>query len=167
MSIDAAKIWTNAPLIVLAASASVLGAAYVAQYGFGLEPCQLCYWQRWPYLAILLLAPLGFLIGRKGAGKHWMLVLFAAILALDAGIAGFHVGVENHWWRGLESCGADGAAAQTIEDLRAQIVGRAVVRCDEPAFVFLGLSMAGWNGLIALALAGFSLAAALRQPRTR
>ena len=28
-----------------------------------------------------------------------------------------------------------------------------VVRCDQPAFVFLGLSMAGWNALASAALA--------------
>jgi disulfide bond formation protein DsbB len=35
--------------------------------------------------------------------------------------------------------------------------------CDEAAWVFAGLSMAGWNALISLGLVGLSLAAVLRE----
>jgi disulfide bond formation protein DsbB len=43
-------------------------------------------------------------------------------------------------------------------------MGAPVVRCDEPAFVLLGLSMAGWNAVFATALA---TALALRALRPR
>jgi disulfide bond formation protein DsbB len=36
------------------------------------------------------------------------------------------------------------------------------VRCDEPAFVLFGISMAGYNLILALALALFTLRGALR-----
>ena len=41
------------------------------------------------------------------------------------------------------------------------------VRCDEAAWVFAGLSMAGWNALISLGLAGLSGLAALRERAKR
>ena len=41
----------------------------------------------------------------------------------------------------------------SIEEMREAILGSAAVRCDQPAFVLLGLSMAGWNALYASAMA--------------
>jgi disulfide bond formation protein DsbB len=35
--------------------------------------------------------------------------------------------------------------------------------CDRPAWVFLGLSMAGWNTLASIGLVALSVAAALRE----
>jgi disulfide bond formation protein DsbB len=34
-----------------------------------------------------------------------------------------------------------------------------IPRCDKPAFVFLGLSMAGWNAVVSLVLAVLSAVA--------
>ena len=39
--------------------------------------------------------------------------------------------------------------------------------CDEAAWVFAGLSMAGWNAVISLGLAILSGAAAIRERRKR
>ena len=43
------------PLFVAGAAAAALAAALISQYGFDLQPCVLCIWQRWPYLAAILL----------------------------------------------------------------------------------------------------------------
>ena len=45
-----------APLaIVVAAGAMLLGALFF-QYGMGLQPCQLCFYQRYAHIAAALLA---------------------------------------------------------------------------------------------------------------
>jgi disulfide bond formation protein DsbB len=41
----------------------------------------------------------------------------------------------------------------------------AAPRCDKAAWVFLGLSMAGWNALISLKLAGWSAVWAVRSSK--
>jgi len=41
--------------------------------------------------------------------------------------------------------------------------GQKMPACDHPAWVFAGLSMAGWNAVASLILAGLSVAAALRE----
>jgi disulfide bond formation protein DsbB len=147
----------RAPLLVLLASGSILGAALASQYWGGLAPCELCLWQRWAYVATIGLGLAALLArGRLRAG----LVGLAALAFLaGAGIAVFHVGVEQRWWAGLPGCSA-GTGAQTLEQLRQQIMNAPVARCDEVAFAFLGLSMAGWNVVASLALAGFSARAA-------
>ena len=51
---------------------------------------------------------------------------------------------------------------QTLEELRAQVLGAPVVRCDEVAWSLFGISMAGYNGLISLAT-GLAAMAQLRR----
>ena len=78
-----------------------------------------------------------------------------------AGLAGFHVGVEQHWWAGLAAC-EGGPAGETVAELRERLLNAPPARCDEVAWPLLGLSMAAWNGLLSLGLAGLAAVAALR-----
>lgn len=148
------------PLLALAALAA-LGFAYTAEYGFGLKPCVLCLYQRIPY-AIMVALGIVYTALNKPALRTPILLLLILAAFTDAGIAAFHVGVEQKWWHGTEGCGGAGLKG-SMEALRAAILAAPVVRCDEPAAVFLGLSMTAWNLLYALGLALFGLYA-LKRP---
>lgn len=140
-------------------SLAALAGAFVMQWGFGLAPCHLCVLQRWPYLVAALVAVGGVLFGRPRTG----LALAAAALVVDAGIALFHVGVEEGVFALPESC-VVGEQALTVEDLKAQLAA-APPRCDVVSGRFLGLSIPGWNALYAGALAVLAGAVALRPVR--
>ncbi len=148
-------------LAVLALALFTLGMAFVAQYGFGLAPCQLCLWQRWPYAAAIVFGLAALALPRW---RPALLALAGLSILASGGIAAFHVGVEQKWWQGLASC-SGAPTPNSIEALRAQLMAAPVVRCDEAAFRFLGLSMAGWNVLWSLALGIFALLAARRAAR--
>jgi disulfide bond formation protein DsbB len=90
----------------------------------------------------------------------------ALALAIGAGIAIFHVGVEQHWWVGTAECGVT-ETANSIEALKAKILGTAPVRCDEVAWSLFGISMAGYNALVSLALAAFAFQSAQQMWRER
>lgn len=154
-----------APLLVALASAAILGSALASQYFGGLQPCELCIWQRWPYVATILLGLVAAAL--SGAARRVLLVLAGLVFLAGAAVAAFHVGVEQHWWQGLASCGGNLPRAQTVEELRAALLAQPVVRCDEIAWTFLGISMAGWNFLLSLGLAALSFAAALSKPAGR
>jgi disulfide bond formation protein DsbB len=138
------------------ASAVILSGAYISQYGFGLKPCILCLYQRVPYLMNIALGVVAFLISfRYPRLTKPLLALAVLSFCVGAAIAGFHVGVEQGWWKGLPSCGGDIVPKNvSIDELREAMEHQAIVRCDQPAFVFLGISMAGYNFLISLALVG-------------
>lgn len=142
----------QAALLGAAGSAGLLAAAYVFQYGFGYLPCTLCYWQRGPHFALVLMGLLALML--KSRKIRLLLLALMALTALgNAGLALFHTGVEQHWWKGLSSCAAPTAVATDIEAARALIYGAAqVAACDSAAWVFMGLSMASWNGVFCLAL---------------
>jgi disulfide bond formation protein DsbB len=143
-------------LALMALSVAVAGSALLFQYVGGLAPCPLCLYQRWPWYAAAALGLLALFLGGRRAGA-WVLGLSGLLLVAGAGVALYHVGVEQHWIAGPTACsGVPGGTAETVEALRAQLMGTAPVRCDEIAWSLFGVSMAGWNAILSLAVALFA-----------
>ena len=147
------------PAALAAGSLAALAAAFGFQHLGGQEPCPLCIWQRWPHVAIALLAAAS--LGLRGPGAAVPVGLAGLAALAGAGLAGFHAGVEQHWWPGLAAC-EGGPPAETVAELRQRLLDTAPARCDEVAWSFLGLSMAVWNGLLSLGLAGMAIGAVRR-----
>lgn len=149
----------RALLVLALVPALLLLTALGFQYLGGLHPCPLCLWQRWAHLAGLLLALLGWLTTTRGNNAVWpWLALSSLAIAAGAGVAFFHVGVEQHWWQ--YTCSSPDLMNSSLNDLKTALLAIPAVRCDEVAWRFLTLSMAGWNLVISLALAGYGLWAA-------
>ncbi len=154
------------PLFVAGAATAALLAALVAQYGFDLQPCVLCIWQRWPYLAATVLGLAAFVLHRSPTAARVLTGLAILAVLVSGGIGGFHVGVEQGWWEGTSGCGSTSGATD-LNALRAQILSAPIVRCDEVAFSLFGISMAGWNLLYALGVAVVAIRAMLMQSKAR
>ncbi len=153
-----------AAALVLAAAAATIGAALVFEHGFGYRPCKLCLEQRIPYYLAMPLAAACALAPARLARIG--LVLLALIFLGSAGLAAYHAGVEWGFFAGPSDCGGAAAPATgSVDDLLGQIARTRVVSCTEAAWRFLGLSLAGWNGLISLGLAGLAALAAARGVR--
>lgn len=153
------------PALVLVASAAILAAAFAFQYLGGLAPCVLCLWQRFPYGIVIVLAAVAFALN----SQRWtaaLMTLCGIVLVAGAGIAFYHVGVEQHWWQGTAACGSALTPAATIDELRERLLAQPVVRCDEISWSLFGVSMAGYNFMLSAALAAFALTAARRLWRT-
>ncbi len=143
--------------LALLTPALLLAGAYISQYGFGLPPCEMCWWQRYAHFAALALGFLAFVIPSR------MLVwLAAAAIALAGLIGGFHAGVEYGWWQGVTACTASPFASG--QDPLAAILAAPVIRCDVAPWSLFGISLAGWNFLFSIAAA---LAIALLLTRGR
>jgi disulfide bond formation protein DsbB len=152
----------TALLVALIAGGALL-IALASQYWGGLAPCVLCLWQRWAYVGAGLLA-LAAALAPPG-WRRGLLALAGLSCLAGAGLAAYHVGVEQHWWTGTNACAGVQAGAGSLDALRAQILSTAAApRCDEVAWSLFGISMAGYNFLLALALGGLSLAVARRAP---
>ena len=152
-------------LALLAASVIILGAAFAFQLIGGLQPCELCILQRYPYAVAIGLTGVGIGLARAGVERRFLvflLLLCALTFLVGAGIGVFHVGVEHKWWEGTSACVGNLTGAGSVEDLRERLLKAPVVRCDEPAWSLFGISMAGYNVLLSLALAIGSLFAARR-----
>ena len=141
--------------IIIAFSLFALGFALVSQYGFGFHPCELCIWQRWAYGAVIVTA----LLSLKFPKLYVLMVL--SLMGLF-GLALYHFGIEQKWWEGFQTCSSAFHAGASLEELKAQIMGAPVTRCDEATWFFLKLSMAGWNVLYSAALIAYAIKGLLK-----
>jgi len=144
--------------IAVVGAVTILGAWFF-QYGLGLKPCPLCLEQRYAYYFAIPLAVMVVLGDHAGASRK---VLLAALIAIalgmlwNAGLGVYHSGVEWRWWQGPQECSG------ALDDLGSggllnKLQSITVVRCDEAAWRFLGLSLAGYNALISLVLAAIAI----------
>ncbi|MBI1407373.1 MAG: disulfide bond formation protein B [Caulobacter sp.] len=159
------------PETALLSAALMLGIAHAFETFGHLMPCTLCLKQREVYWVAMAVAAIAIVIRRTPLGLRaapWLDALLGLIFLYGAGLAAYHAGVEWKWWPGPTTCASGGGGTGTSADqMRALLNGTnaAGPACDKAAWVFLGLSMAGWNVLVSLKLVVWSLIAAINAPR--
>jgi disulfide bond formation protein DsbB len=117
----------------------------------GYAPCPLCLLQRYAYYAsIPVLFVAMALISEKPRLAGILFFVVALAFLANAGLAAYHAGVEWKFWPGPDTCSTAQALPSSPADLLSGLDAQRVVRCDEPAWTFAGLSMAGWNVVASL-----------------
>ena len=132
-----------------------LAVAYVSQYGFGFEPCALCYYQRIPYFAVIVLSFLSLSI--RMADHRNIQVGIALIFFIGAFLAFYHFGVEQHWWSGTESCMQKQTLPMNFNEFQEKLLTKMPKRCDEVEWTLFGLSMSVYNLIASSVLGLFSI----------
>jgi disulfide bond formation protein DsbB len=155
----AANPAVTASLLILLIAAATIAGAWFFQLVLDIQPCPLCLEQRYAYYALIPLSAL-VAIGAARGGPRGVLLLGLVLLALaalaNAALGTYHAGVEWGFWKGPTDCtgpvGNLGSAGSLLERLDTV----KIVRCDEVQWRFLGLSLAGYNVLISLAMAAIA-----------
>src|SRR6202051_2924741 len=168
-ALRARPIAAAAMAVAVGGAATILGAWFF-QYGLGYMPCPLCLEQRYVYYFGIPLAVLVVLGESVGASRKVLLLALLAIAAgmlWNTGLSAYHAGVEWKWWPGprdcsgpLDSLGSSGGLLRDLQSIH-------IARCDDAAWRFLGLSLAGYDVLISAALAaiaGWGVLAGRKQP---
>lgn len=156
------------PVLAFLACAVMLGAAHAFETFGKLAPCLLCLKQRevyWVTGTVALVAVAASRTPWADRLRRPLILLLGVGFLYGAGLAAYHAGAEWKWWPGPAACAAGGAVA--ADDLVAMLKGAKIAApsCDKAVWVFLGLSMAGWNAVISLGLAVASVFAGLRRVR--
>ncbi len=157
------------PWMALLACVFMLAVAHAFETLGHLAPCTLCLKERQIYWGALAIAAAGAVLGLTPVRSRAIRianVLLVAAFAYSAVVAAYHAGVEWKWWPGPASC-SGGANHVSAASLNAFLNGApaAAPACDKAAWIFWGLSMAGWNAVVSVGLAGASaLAAAQGRP---
>ena len=150
-----------ANILALAIPAALLGGAYIGQYAFGLYPCEMCWWQRYPHFAALALALAAFVVPPR---RLWLAL--AGLAIFTSGLIGaFHAGVEYGWWEGITRCAL--TASETTGNALDNIMAAPLVRCDAAPWTLAGISLAGFNFLFSTAAGIAILALTTRGRRSR
>ena len=147
----------QARLLALLIPAALLGGALLSQYVGGLYPCEMCYWQRWPHGAAILLAIIALMSPLRATRTRLIVLLAAFLIAISGAIGVFHAGVEYGWWEGITTCTTNGASS--LED----IMNVPLVRCDQVQWSLFGISLAGFNAILSLGGAAAIAALALKK----
>ncbi|MCG6121858.1 MAG: disulfide bond formation protein B [Microvirga sp.] len=141
----------------------VIATALVFEHGFGMRPCLLCLYQRWPYYVGVPLAALVAIVARSERAARAGLALVGLVFLASAALGAYHAGVEWGIFLGPNGCGGEPATpAAGMDAFLSQLETVRVIDCSQPAWIFLGLSMAGWNALVSVAIAVLALASAAR-----
>jgi len=158
----------NSPLLP-AIVALVLGTATIAGAWFfelviGLAPCPLCLTQRWPYYIGLPILALAVVLISNGAKVLSQILLVAVIVLFIVGAAygTYHSGVEWRLWEGPAGCSGGEELSADVGNLLQELNSAKVVSCIDAAWRFLGLSLAGYNVIISIAIAALSVIAFVR-----
>ncbi len=140
----------NLAILAALGSLAMMLGAWGFQYIGDMAPCELCLWQRWPHKIAIGLGVLVYFVPNR-----WLALLGALVVLGGAGIAGYHAGVELQYWPGPDACTGlpDLTGTLSLDALWA----RPVVRCDDIPWSLFGISMAGWNGIASIGLAGLWL----------
>lgn len=158
----APRLW---PFLMALLAAVMLAAAHGFESFGRLAPCELCLKERGVWWAVLAFGLVGGAFAwREARLRRAVIVLLALALFGSFLLAGYHAGAEWTWWPGPQSCSGS-AGPVTIADMRRLLKGGSmgIVRCDRAAWVFLGLSMAGWNAVVSLLAAVATVWVALRR----
>lgn len=141
-------------------AAAALGIALISQYIFGLDPCVLCIYQRWPYGFVIAFGLLGFLMSLQNAkaankGISVFMGFIGITFLINSVIAFYHTGVELKWWKShFEGCAVPDLGSDPANIL-AIIEQSKAARCDEIPWSdpILNLSMANYNVLFCFGFA--------------
>ena len=143
--------------ILVTAVASIAGAFLFEAFGYA--PCELCLEERIPYYAAIPIAGLALVFAARGS-KTLLRAAFASlavVFAASAVFGAYHAGVEWGFWPGPAECTGALDRAASAEDFLKQLGSVKVVRCDAAAIRILGLSLAGWNAVTSVGLAGLAV----------
>src|SRR5262245_45143808 len=149
-----------AALAIAVIAAATLAGAWFFELVLDIRPCPLCLEQRYAYyLAVMLGALTGFAALRHAPRQLLMAAFVILLMATlpNAWLGGFPAGAEWQFWPGPSDCSGPVVDFSKTGNLLEQLDKVKVVRCDEVQFRFLGLSLAGYNVLISLAMAAIAL----------
>lgn len=159
---------TNLHIVILifVITAAALGGAWYFELS-GYPPCELCLKERIPYYAALALAVLALPAAIKNQQglirpNFWGLTI---LFLISAGFGLYHSGIEWGAWPGPSDCTGALNQPASVKDFYNELKNVKVIRCDVPALVIFGFSLAVWNALISVCLAGVSIYAATRKKR--
>jgi disulfide bond formation protein DsbB len=148
---------------VLLAAAAALITVTIAQYGFHMEPCVLCIYQRVPYWAAGAIALTALIV--PTADRPGVANLLGVLFLCGAALALYHTGVEQHWWHAATSCAAGEGAADmpmSFEAFSKTPLKPLVKSCDDLDWTIFGLSITVYNTAAQIALALIAFGAARR-----
>jgi disulfide bond formation protein DsbB len=145
--------------VAIFAILTALGFQYIGGY----VPCMLCLIERYAYYAGIPVLFLALVLTAGGYHRSAAVLFFLVALAFlaNAGLGVYHAGAEWKFWPGPTTCGGGESLTTSAGNLLNDLQHIKVIKCDEAAGRFLGISFAGWNVVASALLMIMAFVAAL------
>jgi len=125
---------------------ALLSYGYYLQYVDGLEPCNLCIFERVAFASVAVVSFIGWLHGNTGYASRLYFFLSALAAACGAAIAARHVWIQNLPEDKIPECGP--GLDYLLQAFPLQHVIQTVLKgsgdCAEVSWQFLSLSLPAW-----------------------
>jgi len=157
--LDSITMARGIALVIFTVALSAIAFVFAAEHFWAVKPCVLCIYQRYVMLGLVGTAVIGFFVRLRVFSLLYVLIILAGL-----SISGYHIGVEQHWWKGPDACSAGAPAvdvkasqADQIKAFRAKMKQQSttIVRCDEVNWRILGVSATIWTFGLYIGLLGF------------
>ena len=135
--------------ISLISTISALYIEYVLQY----QPCELCIYQRLPYLAAIFVSFIGF----NYSNNDQILIVTIIIFALSDLLSGYHFGIENNIFDELSTCTNGSSDILNKSKLLESLNKTMPINCKDATFKILGISLAAINTILSILIVIFSI----------
>ena len=116
------------------------------QYFAHLPPCEMCHWQRWPYIAAAVLGLVIVSVWKRDA--RLLAILTIVLIAVSGLIGAYQAGMQWGIFPGPEAC--------TVA--HAYVMGSNApppeISCNAVTWSLFGLSLAAYNAIFAFLIAG-------------
>ena len=126
-----------------------LTSAFVVEYVLGHKPCNLCVYERVPYIvSIFLILEILFI------KKHLktILLLLSLIFILSSGLAFYHFGIEQGFFEQSAICGLKNGENVTSKEELLKLLNENTISCKDVTFKIFGLSLTSFNMFLSIIL---------------
>jgi len=138
------KEFLKKTLLIL--STLILISAFVIQYIFSYQPCNLCLIERIPYALTIIILILNFLFKKD---QMFYCILLLLIFAFSIIISFYHLGIEQGFFKESTSCVSQNTDLILKEDILNSFL-ELKVSCKDVAFSFLNLSLTTYNMIVSI-----------------
>jgi len=123
-----------------------ISSALIAEYFFHILPCKMCLNQRYPYYFIISIFIIFYFINKKT--NIWLYILIELAVLYGLFYSVWHIGIEQNLLTGPSSCAGRLEEANSVSDLKEQILNQTIINCNEIRWSMLGLSAATLNSIL-------------------
>tara|TARA_Y100000590_G_C15248552_1_gene836611 strand:+ start:196 stop:681 length:486 start_codon:yes stop_codon:yes gene_type:complete len=138
-------------LFFFSTSLIILLIVYYLEFFLNYKPCELCIYQRIPYLMIVLLS-ISYLLIKNISIKKKIFFLYILIFFSSLILSTYHFGIENNLWQAITECETDKENMTNNEDIKNYLLNKNYISCSDVLFKLFGISLAGYNIVISFIL---------------
>ena len=142
----------NFYLFILFYSLLAIFFALYIEYILGYEACNLCLYQRIPFLVAIFVSFIGYNYSKNDK----ILILIIIIFSISFFISGYHYGIENNIFDEFSGCVNNSLNITNKAELLKSLNNK-IPSCKDVIFKLFGISLAGINFLLSLLIVIYSL----------